>query len=70
MSVAEITSAIDRLSPEERVEVSVYLRRRFCEDTPERRQELAEIADEMEAGRKYSLEDLKKIHEELLAKGK
>jgi len=70
MSVAEITSAIDRLTPEERAEVEMYLRRRFCEDTPERRRELSEIADEMDAGQKFSLSDLKKIHEERLAKGK
>lgn len=68
MSLAEITSAIDRLSPEERMEVAAHLRRRFCEDTPARRQELSEVRDRMEAGEQVSLVELKRRHAERAAK--
>ena len=70
MSLAEITSAIDRLSPEERAAVSLHLRRRWPDDTPERRAELTAIRDEMEQGRRVTLADLKKRHEELSAHGR
>ena len=70
MSLAEITSAIDRLSAEERAVVSAHLRRRFLEDSPERRTELAAIRDDMEQGRRFTLGELKKRHEELAAEGR
>ena len=70
MSVAEITSAIDRLSPRERAKVSVYLQRRFCEDTPARRRELSRIMDEMAAGKKFNLAQLTAKDEQLRTKGK
>lgn len=65
MSLAETTSAIDHLSPEERTLVSTYLRRRFCADTPERRRELSEIMDEMDAGKKFTLSQLRRTDEGL-----
>jgi hypothetical protein len=69
MSLAEITSAIDRLSAEERAKVSLHLRRRFCEDTPGRRKELSDIRDEMEAGKQISLDELKRRHRARGARG-
>jgi hypothetical protein len=69
MSVAQITSAIDRLSPAELAQVSAHLRRRFCEDTPERRREISKIMAEMDAGKKFSLTDLKRKDEELRRSG-
>jgi len=58
MSVAEVTKAIDKLSPEEKALVVAHLRERFCEDTPERRKELSQIRDEMDAGKKATLAEL------------
>jgi hypothetical protein len=68
MSLADITSAIDRLTPEERAKISLHLRRRFCEDTPARRKELSAIHDEMEAGKQVSLAELKRRHKARSAK--
>jgi hypothetical protein len=70
MSVAEITSAIDRLTPEERVAVKLHLRRRTSEDTPERRRELAQIMAEMDAGRKLTMADFRQRDAELSAQGR
>lgn len=69
MSVAEIKTAIDRMNREELKEVAAHLRRKRWEDSPERRQELSDARDAMERGEKYSLVDLKKLHEDLMAKG-
>lgn len=69
MSVAEIKAAIDALSDEERIFVSAYLRRRMEEDSAAGRAELTAIRDEMEQGKKFSFEQLKKRHEELSAEG-
>ena len=62
MSVAEIKAAIDQLKPQEQEEISRHLRRLRWGDTPERRRELAEIMDEMDAGKKLSLDELKRRH--------
>ncbi len=60
MSVAEIKSAIDRMSRAELDAVSAHLRqRRWLQDGPEQREELATIMGEMDAGKKYSLGELK-----------
>jgi len=61
MSVAEIKAAIDRLKPREQEEISRYLRLRRW-DTPAGRRELAAIMDEMDRGKKVSLEELKRRH--------
>lgn len=68
MSVTEIKTAIDRMTPEEREAVSAHLRRKRWEDTPERRAELSRIMDEMDAGKKVSLEELKRRHAERVAR--
>jgi hypothetical protein len=68
VSLAEITSAIDRLSAEERAKVALHLRRRFCEETPSRRKELSALRDEMEAGKQVSLAELKRRHKARSAK--
>jgi hypothetical protein len=70
MSVTEITSAIDRLSPEERAVVVAHLRRRFSEDTPAARRELSQIMGEMDAGKKFSMNDLRRRDAELRKEGK
>jgi hypothetical protein len=70
MSVAEITSAIDRLSPKQRAKISAHLRRRFCEETPERRRELSAIMREMDTGKKFTLAQLTEMDEQLRRNGK
>lgn len=69
MSLAEIKAAIEDLSDEERIFLVAYLRRRIDGDSPARRSELAGIRDEMEGGRRFTLAQLKKRHEELAADG-
>lgn len=68
MSVAEIKAAIDRLKPKEQEEISRHLRRLQWGATPERRRELAEIMDEMDAGKKIPLDELKRRHDAREAK--
>ncbi|MEO5959940.1 MAG: hypothetical protein ABIZ49_11605 [Opitutaceae bacterium] len=69
MSLGEIKAAIEGLTDEERIFLAAYLRRRIDEDSPARRTELAAIRDEMDQGRRFTLDQLKKRHEELAADG-
>lgn len=69
MSLAEIKAAIEALTEEERIFLAAYLRRRIDEDSPSRREEIAAIRDEMAGGRRFTLEQLKKRHDELTADG-
>lgn len=70
MSVTEITSAIDRLSPAERAQITAHLRRRFCEDTPERRRELSQMMAEMDEGKKVTLAQLREKDDQLRRNGR
>lgn len=70
MSVAEIKTAIDRMNRNELDEVAAHLRRKRWEaDTPERRHEISQIMDDMDAGKKVSLEELTRRHAERVARG-
>ncbi len=69
VSLAEIKAAIEGLTDEERIFLASYLRRRIDENSPARRAELAAIRDEMEQGRRFTFDQLKKRHEELLSEG-
>ncbi len=70
MSVAEINSAIDRLTPEERARVSAHLRERFCSDSPERSRELGGIMEDMDVGRRFTVAELRQKDSELKDQGR
>jgi hypothetical protein len=69
MSLAEIKAAIEGLTDEERIFLAAYLRRRIDDDSPSRREEITAVREEMAGGRHFTLEQLKKRHDELTAEG-
>ncbi len=69
MSVAELKRAVDRLSPDERLELAEYLRRRSKEDNPQWEAELAKRLDRCLEGKGHSAEELLLIHERLASEG-
>ena len=69
MSLTEIKTAIEGLTDEERIFLAAYLRRKIDEDSPARREEMASIRDEMAAGRRFSMTQLRQRHDEMAAEG-
>jgi hypothetical protein len=69
MSLTEIKTAIEDLTDEERIFLAAYLRRKIDEDSPARREEMAAIRDEMTAGRRFSMAQLRQRHDEMAAEG-
>jgi len=69
MSLTEIKTAIDGLNDEERIFLAAYMRHKIDEDSTARREEIAAIRDEMAAGRRFTIAQLRKRHDELAAEG-
>jgi len=70
MSVAELKSAVDKLSPAERLEMADYLLRRSREDDPQWEAELGMRLDRCLAGRGHSGDELLVIHDRLSSAGR
>ena len=70
MSVAELKSALDNLTEDERLELTEYLRWRTRKDDPEWQVELARRVDRCVAGRGHSAEELSALHDRLSSEGK
>jgi hypothetical protein len=65
MSVAELKRAVDGLSPDERLELADYLRRRAKQDDPQWEAELGKRLDRCLEGKGHSAEELFALHERL-----
>jgi len=70
MSVAELKSALDNLTEDERLELAEHLRWRARKDDPEWQAELAHRVDRCVAGRGHSAEELDALHDRLSREGK
>jgi len=70
MSVAEIKRAVQDLSPDERLDVSHFLRQLALQDDPEWAAELARRLDRSAQGKGHSEAELLAIHQRLIAEGK
>ena len=68
-SLTEIKTAIEGLTDEERIFLAAYLRRKIDEDSPARREEMSAIRDEMAAGRRFTMAQLRQRHDEMTAEG-
>ena len=69
MSRAELIAIVDRTSPEDRVFLQAYVEHLARAADPESGRELDRRLEAMRAGREISLDDARRLHEELAAKG-
>lgn len=69
MSTTVISETLDRLSPDERFFAAAYLQHLSQEEDEGWRQEIERTQTEMDAGRKFSLDQVRKLHESLNAQG-
>ena len=70
MSFAEIKERIAELTPEERLELAALIAHLSQAEDPNYRVELDRQLAEMDAGKKYSRQDLEQLHDELLRQGR
>ena len=69
MSVTELKHAVDELTPEQRLELSEYLRWRTRKDDPDWQTELGRRLDRSLSGHGHSAAELQKLHDKLSAEG-
>jgi len=69
MTLQELKQGIDQSTPEERLFLAAYLKHLARRDDPAYRQELSRLRDEMNAGRRVNLEQVKRMHQALEAEG-
>ncbi len=69
MTTEEIKANIDRMTDEERFFAAAYLQHRAQENDPAYRLLLSARMERMDAGKKVSFEQVKRIHEALEAEG-
>ena len=69
MSRTELIAIVDRTSPEDRVFLQAYVEHLARAADPESGRELDRRLEAMRTGREISLEDARRLHEELAAKG-
>ena len=69
MTVAEIKTGIEQSSPEERAYLAAFLKHLERKDDSAYRSELTRLNAEIERGKKFSLAQVKRLHETLKAEG-
>jgi len=63
MTLAEIKAGIEQSSPEERAYLAAFLKHLGRKDDPAYRSELTRLNQEIEDGKKFSLAQVKRLHE-------
>jgi len=69
MTVAEIKTGIEHSTPEERLYLAAFLKHFYRKDNPAYQAELARLNGEIDDGRKFSLDQAKRLHDTLKAEG-
>lgn len=69
MSVVELKKMVDQTTPEERMFLQAYLDHLARRDDPANAQDLTRRMKEMDAGKKVTLAQAKKLHQALLKQG-
>ena len=69
MSIVELKQSAEGLSTEERVFLTAYLKHLARRDDPDYQAELARLSREIDDGKKFDLEQVKRIHESLESEG-
>jgi hypothetical protein len=69
MTVEELKSGIEQSTPEERAYLAALLKHLGRRDDPANQAELARLNQEIDNGRRFALEQVKRLHESLEAEG-
>lgn len=69
MTIAEIKTGIEQSTPEERAYLAAFLKHLARKDDPAHRAELTRLNEEFESGKKFSLDQVKRLHKTLEAEG-
>lgn len=69
MSFAELKDGVCKLSEDERLDLLALLLHLSRKDDPEYKAELGRRMADMDAGKKFTREDVERVHHELVAKG-
>lgn len=69
MSRAEIIAMVDQTSPEDRIFLRAYIDYLTRSADSESGSDLDRRLDAMRGGKEFSLDDVRRLHEELAAKG-
>jgi hypothetical protein len=69
MSTVELKHTVESLTAEERVFLSAYLKHLARVDDPAYQAELARLNDELDQGRRFTLEQVQRMHDALKAEG-
>ena len=69
MSVAEVMRTADTLTPDDRLVLAAYLKHLGRKDDPAYQAELTRLNQEIDAGRKFTLDQVQRMHEALKAEG-
>jgi len=69
MTLEELKNGIEQCTAEERVYLMAFLKHLGRRDNPAHQAELARLNQEIDDGRKFSLEQVKRVHESLQSEG-
>jgi hypothetical protein len=69
MSAVEIIQTANALNAEERIFLAAYLKHLARVEDPAYQAELSQLNQEIDDGKKFSLEQVKRLHESLKAEG-
>jgi len=69
MTVAELKRCIEQSTPEERVYLAALLKHLARKDDPAYKSELNRLNKEIDEGKKFSLDQVKRLHETLGSEG-
>ena len=69
MSVREMMRSADKLEPEDRLVLTAYLKHLARKDDPEYRAELTRLNEEINAGKRFTLEQVERIHKTMRSEG-
>jgi hypothetical protein len=69
MTVEQIKQGIEQSSPEERQYLAAFLKHLARKDDPAYQSELTALNKEFDSGKKFSLEQVKRLHETLKSEG-
>jgi hypothetical protein len=69
MTLQQLKQGIEECSPEERFFLAAYLKHLGRVDDPAYQAELARLNKEIDTGRKFSLEQVRRLHDVLKSQG-
>jgi hypothetical protein len=69
MTVAEIKEGIEKSSAEDRAFLAAFIKHLARKDDPAYRTELTRLNEEIDRGKKYSLAQVKRLHQTLKTEG-